>query len=72
LVAERDEHLTSRRSITELADAERADALYHATAEQRRRLLVVGRYRTDDERRRAWNASVSIRPAGGEGGNYIE
>jgi hypothetical protein len=58
LVAERDEHLTSRTSITELADAERADALHHATAEQRRRLLVVGRYRTHDERRRAWDASV--------------
>jgi hypothetical protein len=58
LVAERDEHRLSRTSITELADAERADALHHATPEQRRRLLVVNRHRTHDDRRRAWDASA--------------
>jgi len=58
LVAERDEHRRSRTSITELADAERADALHHATSEQHRRLRVVSRHRTQDERRRAWDASA--------------
>jgi hypothetical protein len=58
LVAERDEHRRSRTSITELADAERADALHHASPEQRRRLIAVNRHRTQDDRRRAWDASA--------------
>ena len=58
LVAERDEHQRSRASITELAEAERADALHHATPEQQRRLLEVHRHRSHDDRRRAWDASA--------------
>ncbi len=55
---QRDARLGSRTAITELAAAERADALHHATPEQRRRLVEANRYRTHDERRSAWEASI--------------
>ena len=58
LVAERDERRSSRTSITELAEAERANALHQATPEQRRRLLVVNRHRNEHDRRHAWDASA--------------
>ena len=57
-VQERDARQNSRTAITELAAAERADALHHATPDQRRRLVEVNQYRTHDERRIAWEASI--------------
>lgn len=57
-VEQHNERAHSRAAITELADAERADALHRATHDQHRRLAEVNRHRTQDERRQAWVASA--------------
>lgn len=46
---------------SELAAAERAQALHHATAEQSDRLRLVNQHRSHAERRRAWVASAAGR-----------
>jgi hypothetical protein len=45
-------------TLHELAEAERADALHHATPEQLRRLEVVHQYRSTPDRLRAWRESA--------------
>jgi hypothetical protein len=44
--------------LHELAEAERAEALHHATPDQHRRLEIVHRYRSTPDRLRAWRESA--------------
>lgn len=46
-------------AAADLAEAERAYALHYASPEQLRRLTEVHRYRSAEDRRRAWQASAT-------------
>jgi hypothetical protein len=49
-------------AAAELAEAERAHALHYATPDQLNRLAIVRRYRSSEDRQRAWRDSVAARP----------